>query len=236
MTEAQHYDVIVVGTGAGGGTIAHRPVPTGKRILLPERGDHLPRERDNWDSTAVFVKGKYRAPEFRFDKHGEAESVNSVVACGSVNSAVLLPRSANDRHPQGPADSSDAVGRHSMRHDNLALMAVSEEPHDTRFQMTLAPHDWYLGSDDWEYPLGGIQMLGRSDSEQIHDEAPRRPGAVCSDMPFEVPAHHAVGFWLCGEDLPTPGNRVTPDRDGGVHLALAEKYNIVGDRIADRPR
>lgn len=70
MTDELHYDVIIIGTGAGGGTIAHRLAPTGKRILLLERGDYLPRERDNWESTAVFVKGKYRAPEFWYDKNG----------------------------------------------------------------------------------------------------------------------------------------------------------------------
>lgn len=71
MTDAQYYDVIIIGTGAGGGTLAHRLAPTGKRILLLERGGYLPRERDNWDSTAVFVKGKYRAPEFWYDKDGK---------------------------------------------------------------------------------------------------------------------------------------------------------------------
>ena len=70
MADDQHYDVIVIGTGAGGGTLAHRLAPAGKRVLLLERGDYLPRERDNWDSTAVFVKGKYRAPEFWYDQHG----------------------------------------------------------------------------------------------------------------------------------------------------------------------
>ena len=53
MTE--HHDVIIVGTGAGGGTLAHTLVPSGKRILLLERGDFLPREMDNWDPGAVFV-------------------------------------------------------------------------------------------------------------------------------------------------------------------------------------
>src|SRR5918912_480001 len=96
-----------------------------------------------------------------------------VVACGAVNSAVLLLRSANDRHPNGLANGSDVVGRYYMRHNNLALMAVSKEPNPTSFQKTLALHDWYLRSDDWEYPLGGIQMLGKSDAEQIKGEAPR---------------------------------------------------------------
>lgn len=70
MGDSPQYDVIIIGTGAGGGTLAHRLAPSGKRVLILERGDYLPRERDNWDSTAVFVKGKYRAPEFWLDKHG----------------------------------------------------------------------------------------------------------------------------------------------------------------------
>ncbi|MGW4392208.1 GMC oxidoreductase [Streptomyces sp. NPDC004685] len=422
MADDQHYDVIIIGTGAGGGTLAHRLAPTGKRVLILERGGYLPRERDNWDSTAVFVKGKYRAPEFWYDKHGNqfppevnyyvggntkfygaalfrlrpedfgelrhhdgispawpiryedlepyytqaehlylvhgrhgedptegpasaqyarppvehepriqqlsddlakaglhpfhlpigvnltqdengrathdsacircdrvdgfpclmgaksdaqvicvdpaltydnvtmvtdayvrrletdptgrtvtkvvAELGNGateefgadivVVAAGAVNSAVLLLRSASDRHPGGLANSSDVVGRHYMRHNNLALMAVSKEPNPTRFQKTLALNDWYLGADDWEYPLGGIQMLGKSDADQIHGEAPRWAGAVMPDMPFDVLAHHAVDFWLCGEDLPLPESRVTLDKDDAIHLALDEKNNIAG--------
>ncbi len=59
----EHYDVIIIGTGAGGGTLAYRLAPTGKRILVLERGDWLPREKDNWDSRAVFLQSKYRAKE-----------------------------------------------------------------------------------------------------------------------------------------------------------------------------
>lgn len=151
-----------------------------------------------------------------------------VVSCGAVNSAALLLRSANDRHPGGLANSSDVVGRHYMRHNNLALMAVSKEPNPTRFQKTLALHDWYLGADDWDFPLGGIQMLGKSDADQVRGEAPRWAGAALPDMPFETLAHHAVDFWLCGEDLPLPESRVTLDKDGAVHLALDEKNNIAG--------
>lgn len=67
-----HYDVIIVGAGAGGGTLALALAPTGKRILLIERGDYLRRERDNWDPEAVFVDGKYQAKETWYGRDGEA--------------------------------------------------------------------------------------------------------------------------------------------------------------------
>ncbi len=422
MSEDQHYDVIVIGSGAGGGTLAHRLAPTGKRVLLLERGDYLPRERANWDSTEVFVNGTYRAPEFWLDRdgdefppevnyyvggntkfygaalfrlrpqdfgqithyggispawpidyqdlepyytqaeqlylvhgeHGEDPSegvvsgqygypsvqheariqqlsddlekqglhpfhlpigvnltqdptgrathasacircdrvdgfpcliqaksdaqvicvdpalehdnvelltnatvqrletddtgrvVNAVVvqlgdgsvvrlsadvvvvSCGAVNSAALLLRSANNAHPGGLANGSDVVGRYYMRHNNLAVMAVSEEPNPTRFQKTLALNDWYLGADDSDFPLGGIQMLGKSDAEQIRANAPRWAGRVSPGMPFEVLAHHAVDFWLCGEDLPVATNRVTLEDSGQIRLTLDPDNNTEG--------
>jgi choline dehydrogenase-like flavoprotein len=58
-----HYDVIVIGTGAGGGTLALRLAPTGKRVLLLERGDYVPREPENWSSRAVNVEARYHAKE-----------------------------------------------------------------------------------------------------------------------------------------------------------------------------
>ena len=54
-----HYDVIVIGSGAGGGTLTHALAPTGKRILLLERGGFLPREPQNWDSKSVWVDLRY---------------------------------------------------------------------------------------------------------------------------------------------------------------------------------
>ena len=67
-----HYDVIIIGTGAGGGTLAHRLAPTGKRILLLERGGYLPREPENWDSKEVFLKERYLSGEEWIDKDGNA--------------------------------------------------------------------------------------------------------------------------------------------------------------------
>jgi len=120
------------------------------------------------------------------------------------------------------------VGRHYMRHNNIALMTVSREPNPTLFQKTLAMNDWYLGSDDWDYPLGGIQMLGKSDDEELRAQSPRWAGKISPDMPFEMLAHHAVDFWLCGEDLPQPDNRVTLDADDAIHLSIDEKNNVEG--------
>ena len=55
---SHHYDVIIIGSGAGGGTLAHRLAPTGKRILIIERGDYVAREKQNWDSRAVNVDAR----------------------------------------------------------------------------------------------------------------------------------------------------------------------------------
>jgi choline dehydrogenase-like flavoprotein len=68
---SEHYDVIIVGSGAGGGTLAHTLAPSGKRILLLERGDFLPRERENWDPKPVFVEGRYISKDTWFDADGQ---------------------------------------------------------------------------------------------------------------------------------------------------------------------
>ena len=139
-----------------------------------------------------------------------------VVACGALNSALLLLRSANDAHPNGLANGSDQVGRNYMRHNNVAMMALSKDPNPTQLQKTLALNEWYLkGTDGFDYPMGGIQMLGKSDGEQLRGKAPHFlawgaklvPGGTLEDV-----ARHAVDFWLSSEDLPHPDNRVSIDR------------------------
>ena len=407
MEATKHFDVIIIGTGAGGATLTHALAPTGKRILVLERGDFLPREKDNWDTRAVFTESKYKAAETWYDKngkpfhpgihywvggntkvygaallrfrkedfgeirhhggispawpigyedlepyytraehlyhvHGEhgldpteppasaqykyppvshepriqqlfedlrrighqpfpmpigimlneqdreksrcircetcdgypclvdakadahvvcvrpaleypnvtllthafvkrlktspsAQEVTRVlverdgspeeysadivvVSCGAINSAALLLRSANDALPNGLANSSGVVGRHYMCHNNSAFVAISKEPNPSRFQKTLGLNDFYLKSDDWDYPLGHIQMLGKSNAEMFKAEAPSfTPG-----MALDVMAKHAIDFWLTTEDLPDPDNRVSVERDGTIHLHYTE--------------
>jgi len=72
MSSNNHYDVIIIGTGAGGGTLAYALAGTGKRILLLERGPYVPREKDNWSTRAVNLDAKYNTKESWYDKGGGA--------------------------------------------------------------------------------------------------------------------------------------------------------------------
>jgi len=69
---SENYDLIIIGSGAGGGTLAHALADSGKRILLLERGDFLPREIDNWNPKPVFVDGKYISKDTWFDRDGKS--------------------------------------------------------------------------------------------------------------------------------------------------------------------
>lgn len=401
------YDVIVIGSGAGGGTLVHRLAPSGKRILLLERGDWLPREPENWLAEEVFARNRYVSPDTWYDSRGkgfqpqvhycvggatklygaalyrmraedfgelrhhdgvspawpiaydelepyytEAEQLYQVhgargedptepptsapypfpavshepriqqlsddlaaaghhpfhspcgimleegnmpysrcvrcpdcdgfpcavhaksdaevlavrpalehdnvtlltsaeavalhtdptgtavttveverggerethsgeivvVSCGAANSAKLLLRSATDQHPNGLANGSGQVGRNYMFHNSQAVMALSREENPTRYQKTLGLNDFYFRADDFDYPLGNIQMVGKSQAPMFRGERPAET-KLAPEWTLERIARHAIDFWLSTEDLPSPDNRVTVDGDGNVHLS-----------------
>jgi choline dehydrogenase-like flavoprotein len=404
MSHSTHFDVIVIGSGAGGGTLAHRLAPSGKRVLLVERGDYVAREAENWSTLAVNKQGRYATKEewrdargkplhphtnyyvggntkfygaalfrlrredfgairhhggispawpiayddmepyytqaehlyevrgergvdptepeasapYRFpsvshepriqqlhedwtaaghrpfhvplgvrrneanprkslcvrcatcdghpclvnaksdaqtmcvdpalehsnvtlltnalvrrletsasgrevtgvvvERDGAIERYSAdivVVSAGAINSAALLLRSANERHPSGLANSSDVVGRHYMGHVNSVLMALSKCPNPTVFQKTLALNDFYFGDADWELPMGHISFVGKLDAATLSAGAP----AIAPGWTLELMAQHSLDFWLTSEDLPDANNRVTLDRDGNIVLA-----------------
>ena len=404
MAENNRYDLVIIGSGAGGGTLAHKLAPTGKKILILERGGYVPREKDNWSPRAVNLQGKYQTKEMWHDKDGnelhphtnyyvggntkfygaalfrlrkedfgqihhhggispawpirydelepyytEAErlyhvhgnqgedptepkrsgpyphpavshepriqqladdftrmglrpfhtplgvmlneqdshssrcircetcdgfpclmgaksdaqvcavdpalgypnvtlktdtyvdrletnasgreitkviignngsheeiSADIVVSsCGAINSAALLLRSKNDKHPNGLGNRSDVVGRHYMGHVNSVLMALSKCPNPTIFQKSLSVNDFYFGNEEWTYPMGHISFVGKLDGETLKGGAP----ALTPGWTLDLMAKHSLDFWLTSEDLPDPNNRVTLDAHGGIVLS-----------------
>ncbi|MFM7578997.1 MAG: GMC family oxidoreductase N-terminal domain-containing protein, partial [Microcystaceae cyanobacterium] len=71
IIDDQYYDLIIIGTGAGGGTLAYKLAPTGKKILILERGDFMPLEEQNRSNVDVFKRERYHAPEQWYDNAGE---------------------------------------------------------------------------------------------------------------------------------------------------------------------
>ena len=127
-----------------------------------------------------------------------------VLAAGAANSAKILLRSANDAHPNGLANGSDQVGRNYMFHNCKAIVVLARERNDTVFQKTLAINDFYLPWDDYQWPAGNIQMIGKSNAEAMKGEEPKLT-KLAPHWTLADTAAHAVDFWLTTEDLPVAG-------------------------------
>lgn len=156
-----------------------------------------------------------------------------VVSCGAANSAKLLLMSANDKHPRGLANGSDMVGRHYMCHNSQAVLAISKEPNLTHFQKTLALNDFYFGMESFNYPMGNIQMVGKSLGPMYKGEKPILT-ALAPLMLLDKIAEHAVDFWLSTEDLPDPNNRVTVDKDGRITLSYTPNNQVPMQKLYEK--
>jgi choline dehydrogenase-like flavoprotein len=165
------------------------------------------------------------------ERNGETDIYKAdliVVSAGAINSAALLLRSANDRHPNGLANSSDMVGRHYMCHNNSAMLAISKRPNPTVFQKTIGLNDFYFGSAEWDYPMGHISMVGKQDLDMLRTGAP----AFAPGLALDVLAKHSLDFWMTSEDLPDPNNRVLVDKDGTIALHYTENNLEAHRRLA----
>jgi choline dehydrogenase-like flavoprotein len=147
------------------------------------------------------------------------------VAAGAANTAKLLFLSANDKHPNGLANGSDQVGRNYMFHNSQAVLALSREENPTIFQKTLGLNDFYFAGNGLDYPLGNIQMVGKSQAEMYRGEKPMET-RIAPEWTLERTAKHAIDFWLSTEDLPLPENRVTVDRDGKLTLSYTPSNEV----------
>jgi choline dehydrogenase-like flavoprotein len=191
--------------------IAVRPALEHPNVTLLTNATAL-KLNTNADGTAV--------TEVVVDREGERETYTAdvvVVACGAANSAKLLLASATDKHPNGLANGSDQVGRNYMFHNSQAVLALSKEPNPTVFQKTLGLNDFYFAGEEFDYPLGNIQMVGKSQAPMFRGEKPTET-KLAPQWTLEKVAAHAVDFWLSTEDLPRPENRVTLTDDGSIKL------------------
>ena len=129
-----------------------------------------------------------------------------------------------------PSRTGEIVIDTSTGRPSLAVLALSKDPNPTVFQKTLGLNDFYFGSDDFEFPLGNIQMIGKSQAEMYRGEKPLQtklaPTRTLEDM-----ARHAIDFWLSTEDLPRPENRVTLNRKGEIQLSYKQTNHESAKRL-----
>ena len=200
-----HYDVIVIGTGPGGASLAQRLAPTGKRILVLERGDYLKREAANWDTDQVFNQGRYKAKETWFDADGRPFSPMVHYAVGGnskVYGAALVRFRREDfgelRHVDGVSPawplSYDVFDPYYLEAETLFHVhgARGEDPTEpsaaTPFPFPRIEHEPRIAalSDAWarqglrpfHLPLGILLDQKPGTGEPTHDSACIRCGGV----------------------------------------------------------
>ncbi len=149
-----------------------------------------------------------------------------VSSCGAINSAALLLSSDTAEHPKGLANSSGLVGRNFMKHQNAAILAIGKRINTSVFQKTMAINDFYWGDKDFSFPMGCIQLMGKSNKDMLASDAPKfAPGLVLDTM-----AQHSIDWWLTGEDLPDTDNRVEMV-NGQITLRYHENNTTGFDRM-----
>ncbi len=169
------------------------------------------------------------------ERGGERLTVNAdrfVVACGAVNSALLLMRSANGKHPNGLANSSGLLGRNYMVHNNTALMAVDPfRRNATVFQKTMAVNDFYFKGPGFAYPMGNIQLLGKLQAGMLTAAQPLVPKPILQGM-----ADRSVDWWVMSEDLPDSYNRVELAPNGKVIVHWKPNNLVAHRKLVDAAR
>jgi choline dehydrogenase-like flavoprotein len=154
-----------------------------------------------------------------------------IVSCGAVNSAALLLRSANDKHPNGLANnSSGLVGRNLMKHVLGSLVGVSTiKPNPSKFQKTMAINDFYWGESGYQFPMGNIQLMGKTIIEALRGYEDKY-----APLTIEEVAKNSIDWWLTTEDLPDPKNQVRVEGDQRIIIDYTENNSEPFDRLVER--
>jgi choline dehydrogenase-like flavoprotein len=101
------------------------------------------------------------------------------------------------------------------------------------YQKTLGLNDFYFGMDGFDYPMGNIQMIGKSQAPMFRGEKPIET-ALAPQWTLESVARHAVDFWLSTEDLPRPENRVTVDSQGQITLSYTPSNQVAKQKLYEK--
>ena len=137
-----------------------------------------------------------------------------VLAAGAANTARLLLMSHNQRHPNGLANGSGQVGRNYMCHNLTMMVKFLPRENSVVFQKTLALNDFYFGSDDFHFPMGNVQMVGKTSGDHYRNEVSK----LVPDWLLDRASQNSVDFFLMTEDLPNPKNRITLTDKGQIRL------------------
>ena len=159
-----------------------------------------------------------------------------VVACGAVNSAALLLRSASPHHRHGLGNSSGLVGRRYMAH--LATMMQGFHPlrkNSSVFQKTVAINDYYLRGPHSPFPLGQIQAQGRTHGVMAQVVGQTMVPGI-PRWAYEAWVARGVDWLAMSEDLPHVDNRVTIDDDGRIRLSYRPNNVAAHDRLVGEAR
>ncbi|PDT14420.1 GMC family oxidoreductase [Rhizobium sp. J15] len=176
LTEALRHPNVSLMTGANV-----------SRLETDETGTHV--------TAAVFVKD------------GIEQRISAgifAVATGAVQTAALLLRSANKAHPTGLANSSDQLGRNFMNHNTSAMLVLDYRRNASVYQKTIAFNDFYNADNDYQAPLGNVQLLGHITGNILKANFP----VPAPSWLVRMIARHAYGWFLTSEDLPNPESRV----------------------------
>jgi choline dehydrogenase-like flavoprotein len=186
-----------------------------------------------------------RVSAVEVEHHGDVRRIQAplvVLSAGAVNSAAILLRSADDRHPEGLANSSGLVGRNYMAH--LATMMQGFSPwrlNPDDFQKTVAINDFYLAGPGRPYPLGQIQSQGRTHPvmAKIVGDTWSYKGIEWRHIPlwlYDAWVSHAIDWLAMTEDLPREENRVTLSPDGRIRLSYHPNNLRAHARLVDELR
>ena len=185
-----------------------------------------------------------RVEAVEVERGGGVERITAktvIVACGAVNSAALLLRSASDKHPDGLANSSGLVGRRYMAHLATMLEGVHWKKNADEFQKTLAINDFYLAGAHAPYPLGQIQSQGRTHAvmAKVTGDSWRTGPLQMKYIPlwaYDEWVSRATDWLAMTEDLPNPDNRVRIDAKGRIVLQFRPNNLKAHDQLVEMLR